>query len=118
MNQHQLQLVVGGHEIALSINSPSGLAPIEDYREVNFVLPGQGRRRAVFFLLPDKNSSDPFATKPEHEWHVPVRWDDPTMLFIPDLSDRSILAAIKHIIDHKLEDEAFENEDDIERSGG
>ena len=89
---------------------------MEDYREVKFELPGPGRHRAIFFLRPDKNLDEPDATKPSNERNIPVRWDDPTMLFIPTLNDESIFAALCYILDNHLADEAFENEDDIRRN--
>lgn len=117
MTEHQLILSSGNHQIQLSVKSPTGLDPIDDYREVNFELPTRGRHRAVFFLLPDQGSDDPYAIKPIHEWDVPVRWDDPTMLYVPSLSNESILAAIRYIIDNGLEADAFENEEDIRLNG-
>ena len=113
MTIRQIVLSSKTFQLTLFVDSPANLEPIEDYREVNFELPGQGRQRAVFFLLPDKNSDDPYATKPTKEWDVPVRWDDPTMLFIPTLNDESILAAISYILDKGLADEAFEKDDGI-----
>ena len=35
------------------------------------------------------------------------------MLFVPSLSDESILAAMQYIIDNGMEADAFENEEDI-----
>lgn len=116
MTGRQLELTTKSHRITLLISSPSGLDPIDDYREVNFELPGRGRHRAVFFHLPDKNSKNPYAIKPNDEWDVPVRWDDRTMLFVPELHDESILAAMRYIIDNGFVDVAFENEDDIRLS--
>ncbi len=55
---------------------------------------------------------------PVSEWDVPVRWDDNTMLFVPTLGDESILAAMSYILTSGLEDEAFENGDDVRLSGG
>lgn len=118
MKGRHLTLDVGESEIQLCVDSPVALDPIDDYREVNFELPGKGRHRAVFFLLPDKSSDDPYATTPVREWHVPVRWDDNTMLFVPTLGDESILAAMKYILTNGLEDEAFEDEEQIRFNGG
>jgi hypothetical protein len=116
MTGRQLELSTENFGITLFINSPSGVDPIDDYREVIFELPGRGRHRAVFFHLPDKKSKDPYAIKPTDEWDVPVRWDDPTMLYVPGLHDESILAAMRYIIDNDYVDDAFENEDDIRLS--
>lgn len=113
MSDRQIELTTNRHRITLFVNSLSGPETIEDCREVKFELPGGGRRRAVFFLSPDKNSNDPYSIKPSDEWDVPVRWDDPTMLFVPTLSDEAVLTAMRYIIDNGLEDEAFENEDEI-----
>ena len=117
MTGRQIELATRRHRITLYVNSPLGVDPIDDYREVNFELPGRGRYRAVFFLLPDKNSDDPYAIKPRDEWDVPVRWDDPTMLYVPALDDNSVLAAMRYIIDNDQQDDAFENEDDIRLNG-
>lgn len=116
MTERQLELTTENHQITLFISAPSGVHPIDDYREVNFELSGRGRHRAVFFQLPDKNSEDPYAIKPIDEWNVPVRWDDRTMLYVPGLHDESILAAMRYIIDNGFVDDAFENEDDIRLS--
>lgn len=113
MSGRQLDLTTDENNIKLFIDSPSHLDPIDDYREVNFEFPGRGRFRVFFYLLPDKKSDDPFATKPSGEWDVPVLWDDPTMLYVPTLNDNSILAAMRYIIDNDRVDEAFENVDDI-----
>lgn len=113
MTGRKLMLELGDAHIPLHVDSPAGLDPMDDYREVTFGLPGKGRRRAVFFLLPDTKSHDPHAAKPVDEWDAPVRWDDNTMLFVPSLSDDSILAAMRYILGNGLEDEAFEDEDDI-----
>ncbi|MCU0713329.1 MAG: hypothetical protein MUC43_14815 [Pirellula sp.] len=113
MTGRQLVLSSGKLQITLLVQSPTGLDPIDDYREVNFEIPGRGRYRAVFFLLPDGNSDDPYAIKPINEWDVPVRWDDPTMLFVPTLNDDSILAAMRYIIDNGLESDACESDDDL-----
>lgn len=118
MNGRKLVLDLGDSQVSLFVVLPVGLSGVDDYREVNFELPGKGRHRAMFFLLPDRNSDDPNAVKPVSKWNVPVQWDDPTMLYIPTLGDDSILTAMKHIFDNGLEGEAFENEDDIGSSGG
>lgn len=113
MNGRKLTLRVEDIAIELVVDAPKGVDPIDDYREVCFEIPGKGRYRAVFFLLPDKNSDDPYKTMPIKEWLIPVRWDDPTMLYVPTLDDDSILAALSHILENGLEDDALENEDDI-----
>ena len=113
MNNRKRMLEAGGEKIVLSVSTPSGLDPIDDYREVTFGLQDGSQRRAMFFLLPDKNSNDPYAVKPEGEWTVPVCWDDPTMLYVPTLKDESILAAITYILNQKLEASAFEVVDEI-----
>lgn len=113
MKQWSLLLDLGDVQIPLTIEAPTNAAPIEAYREVNFVIPGKGRHRALFFLLPDRNSMDPYAVMPTKEWNVPVRWDDNTMLFVPSLDDNSVLLAMKFIFQNGLETSAFENEEDI-----
>jgi hypothetical protein len=118
MTGRQLTLDLGDSQMTLFVDSAVGLEPIDDYREVNFELIGKGRHRAVFFLLPDKKSDDPYATIPDSEWDIPVRWDDNTMLFVPTLDDESILAAMKYVLTKGLEGEAFENENDIRLNGG
>ena len=97
-----LELLVSGPEIQLD--------PLEDYRELNFEIPKLGRCRAVFFLLPDKNSLDVNVIRPLHrdQWNVPVKWDDPTMLYVPSLDDHSLLDAMNYIFDNSLEREVFE----------
>ena len=113
MKQWSLSLKLGDVQIPLTVEAPTNLTPIEEYREVNFVIPGKGRHRAVFFLLPDRKSMDPYAVMPTKEWNVPVRWDDNTMLFVPSLDDDSVLSAMKYIFQNGLETSAFENEEDI-----
>lgn len=108
MNVHELTFAWDGRSIRLRVCSPATTYPIDDYREVHFELPTKGRCMAVFFLLPDKSSSDPYSVKPLHEWDVPVRWDDPTMLYVPELHDQAILAAFKYIFENELEATAFE----------
>ena len=113
MKQWLLTLELGDVQIPLSVQASTNLAPIEEYREVNFVIPGKGRHRAVFFMLPDRNSMDPYSVMPTKEWNVPVRWDDNTMLFVPTLDDNSILSAMKYIFRNGMELSAFENEEGI-----
>jgi hypothetical protein len=114
MKTWSLTLEFNGQLIPLSIESPLGGNPIDDYREVNFVLADGDKRRAVFFLLPNATSDDPYSVMSHDKWTVPVRWDDNTMLFVPSLSDENILAAIKYILNNGLEDEAFECAEDID----
>ncbi len=113
MKQWSLTLALGDVQIPLTVKAPTNLAPIEEYREVNFLIPGKGRHRAVFFLLPDRNSINTYAVMPTNEWNVPVRWDDNTMLFVPSLDDNSILSAINYIFKNGMEASAFENEEGI-----
>lgn len=108
-----IRLEYAASQIELVVSSPIGVEPIDDYRDVRFEIPGGGRRRAVFMLLPDRNSDDPFATAPADAWDVPVRWDDKTMLFIPALDDAAIVAAVLYILANGMEDAAFEDETDI-----
>lgn len=113
MKHWSLSLELGDVQIPLTVGAPIDLSPIEDYRDVNFVIPTKGRHRAVFFLLPDKSSMDPYSVMPTREWNVPVRWDDNSMLFVPSLDDNSILSAMKYIFQNGMESSAFENEEDI-----
>ena len=113
MKNWTIDFAFADQSIPLSVQAPNAVQAIDDYRQVDFELLGRGKHRAVFFLLPDQNSDDPFATKPSSEWKNPVRWDDNTMLFIPTLEDRSIIAAMMYILEKGLEIDAFENEDDI-----
>lgn len=113
MKQWSLTLELSDVQIPLTVEAPTNFAPIEEYREVNFLIPGKGRHRAVFFLLPDRSSKDPYAVMPTKEWNVPVRWDDNTMLFVPSLDDNSILSAMKYIFQNGMEASAFENDEDI-----
>ena len=113
MKQWLLTLELGDVQIPLSVQASTNLAPIEEYREVNFVIPGKGRHRAVFFMLPDRNSMDPYSVMPTKEWNVPARWDDNTMLFVPTLDDNSILSAMKYIFRNGMELSACENEEGI-----
>ena len=82
MKQWSITLEVDDLRIPLSIEAPVNYAPIEDYREVNFSIPGKGPYLAVFWLLPDRNSDNPYTVMRKTEWGVPVRWDDNTMLFL------------------------------------
>jgi hypothetical protein len=112
MKQWSLTLELSDVQIPLTVEAPTNLAPIEEYREVNFLIPGKGRHRAVFFLLPDRSSMDSYAVMPTKEWNVPVRWDDNAMLFVPSLDDNSILSAMKYIFQNGMEASAFENDED------
>ena len=116
MKQWSNTLDVDDLRIPLSIEALVNYAPIEDYREVNFSIPGKGPHRAVFWLLPDRNSDNPYAVMPKTEWSVPVRWDDNTMLFVPSMDDHAILAAMYYIFRNKLEASAFENLGDTSRT--
>ena len=109
MQDRQISFECSLGRILLTITQPNLAQPLDDYREVNFDLPNQGKTRAVFFLLPDNTSDDPFQPKPTEDWEVPVRWDDNTMLFVPSLDDSTILAAMAHIIENGHADDAFEN---------
>ena len=109
----QLSLVCSLGIVALSVSEPGFAEPLDDYREVAFELPNQGKHRAVFFLLPNKDSDDPCESKTAADWDVPVRWDDNTMLFVPSLDDSAITSAMKHIIDNGHSSDAFESEHDI-----
>ena len=51
---------------------------------------------------------------PVEQWTAPARWDDNTMLYVPSFDEKHILAAFAHVLDHQLENEAFEHEDDVE----
>lgn len=97
--------------IALFVMGPEvEVGPIDDYREVQFEHPRLGWCRAVFFLLPDKNSDVRHAIQPMpiDAWRVPVRWDDPTMLFVPGLDDRFLLEAMQYLMENRFEKEVFE----------
>lgn len=76
---------------------------------------GEGIVR-FFSYYQTKKAGDPYSIKPSDDWDVPVRWDDPMMLFIPTFTDKSILAAIRYIIDNGLENDAFENENEIRQN--
>ena len=109
----QIELATNRHRVTPYVNSPSGVDPIDNSRDASLGLPGRGRYRAVFNLIPDKNADDPYAIRPRDPWDVRVRWHDPTTLFVPALNDDSVLAATKYIIDNSKQGNAFENEVEV-----
>ncbi len=113
MPNRQLSLQCTLGVIPLSVAEPGLTQPLDDFRQVVFNLPNSGKHRAVFFLLPNENSDDPFEPKPATDWAEPVLWDDNTMLYVPSLDDSAILSALRYIIDNGHVGDAFETEDDI-----
>lgn len=116
MKHWTVTLVLNDQQIVLGVSAPREAKPLDDFREVNFVLPNKGLRRAVFFLLPDPHSDSRQADVPTVVWPVPVRWDDKTMLYVPTLEDQSLLSALSYILLHDLDDETLENDQDISRT--
>lgn len=111
MHPERLQLACRRGDFELLVEPPRpDLPPVEACCEVQLTIPEKGRYRAVLFLLPDKNSTDPFAVMPVDEWTVPARWDDNTMLFVPSFDANHIRAAFAYILENRLEDDAFEHE--------
>jgi hypothetical protein len=118
MKRWTLPFDYSGQRILLNISAPDRVALIDDYREVTFSTGDGEKRRAVFLLLPNKASNDPYEVKPLHEWTVPVQCDDPAMLYLPALDDEYVISALTYIFENGLEDKVLEDEDDISQFGG
>jgi hypothetical protein len=98
------ELSIFDDRIVFHVAAPNTVDPLDEYRGVTFALPGKRIRRAAFWLLPGK---------PPDRWGVPVFGDDNTMFFIPSLPNDHNADAIANVVGNGLDDEAFENEDDI-----